>query len=147
MWPSVGTDGWVPTVQCSMKLAELHLRQAQHLSEGQGSQAQLSQTCQHHLLSCDRLLASVQLRMFEQERSLLQQPSSPATCSPIPDSCEMTEHEGTLVIQGHADSSAETTAVRYHWTRGSMSQLQGDQDQALLHFNVCEELCKRCALS
>lgn len=145
-------DGWAPTVQCSLKLAELHLLRATSLSEGQGSQAKLSPTCQHHLQSCDRFLTSVQLSFFAKEHMPLQQPS-PHSGSSAPDDAVDMDHDHTppdhsadsarAVVLANQDHSAGQAAGRYHWTRGSMAQLQKDQEEALEHLTVCEELCKQ----
>lgn len=95
----------------------------------------------------------MQLRLFTQERDLLRQPIPQSPVS-TPNSLTMMELDDCPADDSaHADSAAwasssegmapEQAAIRYHWARGGMAQLQGDQEQAVLHFSVCEELCRQ----
>ena len=155
----------MPSPGC-MSLAELHLRHALQIQGGTALHAPLAPLVSHHLDRCDTFLAAVQL-------SLLQSGSLSAVDGQVHSSSEDAagahlgpqsraaaangergaidrEQDDNGGDQVGSQAGAASTggqhdsAVRYHWTRGLMTQLQGDEEAALLHFEVCEALCVRC---
>ena len=141
-------DTWDHPLSISLRLAELHLQRAEQQS------AQPPDAANHDLARCDHFLAAVQISLLLSEHNLLSQPGvSGRSDNSDAEMQSAAEEERHSVAIGSLASSAdlqaaggEGAAIRYHWARGLMTQLQGDAEAAQLHLSVCEALCKRWAL-